>query len=106
MAVTLPPHNPDLPVVCFDFDGVLAENTWPSPRIGDPDAEALDAIWHYHDQGCEVVVLTARPDSHFKRIWAWLEENNVADAVYEITGRKPQACLYLDDRAVRWPLDD
>ena len=100
----LPEHDPALPVVCFDLDGTLAADTWPSPRVGDPDEHALNALVHYHDQGCEVVVFTARPESHFPRIWRWLEDNLVAWAVYDVTNRKPVASLYFDDRAVRWPL--
>lgn len=101
----LPAHNPEHPVVAFDFDGVLAENTWPDPRIGAPDQDALNAVLHYFDAGCEVIVFTARPDSHFPQIKRWLENRGVGHCIYEVTGRKPQACLYFDDRAVRWPLD-
>lgn len=99
-----PEHDPALPVVVFDFDGVLAKNTWPSPAIGAVDWEAIDAISHYHEQGCEVVICTARPESHFPRIWAWLKQHGIDWAVYELTNRKPKACLYFDDRAVVWPL--
>lgn len=94
----------DLPVVAFDFDGVLAENTWPSPVLGQPNREALRALLHYAEGGCEVHILTARPDSHFDRIWAWLRSQQVDHCVYNVTGRKMAASLYFDDRAVRWPL--
>ena len=103
-AILLPLHDPNHKVVAFDFDGVLAANTWPSPKLGLPDYDALDAVCHYFSAGCEVVVFTARPESHFPRIWKWLEEQGLEDVVYDVTGRKPQCCLYFDDRAVRWPL--
>lgn len=100
----LPAHDPALPVVAFDFDGVLARNLWPSPKIGEADANALAAIEDYYAAGCEVVIFTARPESHFPRIWAWLEDHGVAWMIYDVTDHKPRASLYFDDRAVRWPL--
>ena len=98
-----PEVMPDLPVVAFDFDGVLATNTWPSPTLGSPNRDAILALQHYAEQGCEVHILTARPDSHFSRIWAWLEGQQIGHCVYDVTGRKMAASIYFDDRAVRWP---
>lgn len=100
-----PAHDPALPVVVFDFDGVLADNRWPSPSLGNPDVNALKAIEHYCEQNCEVIILTARPESHFVRIWKWLRDFDIDWAVYDVTNRKPAASLYFDDRAVRWPLE-
>ena len=99
-----PPHDPALPVVAIDFDGVLAKNTWPSPALGELDEDAKELVLHYFGLGCEVVVFTARPDSHHDRIRDWLAHHGLFVAVYEVTNRKPKACLYFDDRAVRWPL--
>jgi hypothetical protein len=103
-AMTYPDFDLLLPVVAFDFDGVIAENTWPASHIGAANEEAFDAIEHYFNLDCEVVIFTARPSAHFPRIWKWLEENNMDHAIYDVTNRKPRACLYFDDRAVRWPL--
>ena len=102
--MTYPAHNPELPVVAFDFDGVLAANTWPLPHLGEPDSAALDAVRHYAAQGCEIHVLTARPESHFRDIREWLHRFDVGRLVYDVTNKKMAACLYFDDRAVRWPL--
>ena len=104
MAVNYPAHDPALPVVAVDFDGVLAKNTWPSPGLGRANFDALSMVIHYYDSDCEVVVFTARPDSHLERIWSWLDDNGIGDYVYDVTNKKPKACLYFDDRAVRWPL--
>lgn len=104
MEVSWPAHDPALPVVAFDFDGVVAENTWPSPRLGCADYDAFNGMQHYSRLGCEVVIFTARPDAHLPNIRAWLEEYGMGSVVYDITNRKPRACLYFDDRAVRWPL--
>lgn len=98
----LPAHDPALPVVAFDLDGTLAADTWPSPRVGLADHDALDALVEYYEAGCEVIVFTARPESHFPRIWRWLEQHGVAQCVYDVTNRKPVASVYLDDRAHNW----
>ena len=102
--VNYPEHDPALPVVAFDFDGVLATNTWPSPRLGYPQRDAILALHHYAAEDCEIVIFTARPDEHLPRIRKWLEDQQISWLVYEVTNRKPKACLYFDDRAVRWPL--
>lgn len=99
-----PQFDVRLPVVAFDFDGVIARSKWPRPEIGDADPKAFDAIQHYYTRGCEVIIFTARPTSHHDRIWKWLEEHEMAWAIYDVTNVKPVACLYFDDRAVRWPL--
>lgn len=102
MAMRYPEHDPALPVVCFDFDGTLASDTWPSPRLGNLDLECATAMRFYRKQNCEIVVFTARPDEHLPWIRAWCDRHSLP--VYEVTNRKPKACLYFDDRAVRWPL--
>jgi len=88
--------------VVFDLDGVLAENTWPNPDIGAPIAAALQMAEHFAKQGKELVVYTARPRSHRARIWSWLSDTGLP-WYYVICG-KPVAGLYIDDRAVRFPL--
>lgn len=103
--MSYPAHDPKLPVVAFDFDGVVATNTWPSPALGDIDDDAVEAMLHYYRLGCEVTIFTARPDEHLATIREWLKDYALAGIVYEVTNRKPRACLYFDDRAVRWPLD-
>ena len=99
-----PEVDPRLPVVAFDFDGVCASNTWPSPKLGRPDNDAFDAMCHYNALGCEVVIFTARPDEHLPEIRKWLRDYQMHNIVYEVTNRKPKASIYFDDRAIRWPL--
>jgi len=102
--MTYPAHDPFLPVVAVDFDGTLASSLWPSPALGEADPKALDLVKHYYKEGCEIIVFTARPTSHHERIRDWLAWHGIAYAVYDVTNVKPVACLYFDDRAVRWPL--
>ena len=104
MAVKYPAHDPELPVVAVDFDGVLVENTWPVYGIGRANNDALALLRHYHEEGCEVVIFTARPESHFGMIRGWLFNHGIGHAVYDVTNIKPRASVYIDDRAHRWPL--
>ena len=97
---------PDVPdgfdVVAFDFDGTCATKTWPSPRLGDPIPEALEAIRYYNlKKRCQVVIFTARPASHIPRIWEWVHRHNLQYYIYEVSNTKPVAGLYFDDHAVR-----
>lgn len=98
---------PDVPRghtrVVFDLDGTLAVDTWPRPTIGAPIEEGIELVVHYADLGYEVVIYTARPASHRERIWRWLEENGLAEAVYDVVTDRPVAGLYIDDRAWRPP---
>jgi len=103
-AITYPPHDPQLPVICVDLDGTLAESVWPSPAVGPLDLDALRLVQHYYEEGCEVHILTARPESHFPRIWKWLEKHAIDHMIYTVTNRKPVARWYFDDRSVAWPL--
>ena len=103
--MTYPPVDPELPVVCVDFDGVLAKSTWPSPTIGRSIQEGLDLVIHYHGEGAEVRILTARPESHWPHIWEWLDWVGLHGTVYDVSNVKVPACHYFDDRAWRFPLD-
>lgn len=88
-------------IVCFDFDGTLAEDTWPSPRLGDPIPEGVDMLRHFVEQGYAIIIHTARPPSHVPEIREWLKMHNIYD-VYDVIGGKPGASLYVDDRAVQF----
>ena len=95
------PKLPDskLERVCVDFDGVLVEDTYPSPRIGKPIGQGIAILIYYANQGKEVIVYTARPESHKDRIWAFLRMAGLQDQVYDVVCGKPVAQIYCDDRA-------
>ena len=85
--------------VVFDLDGTLAEDAWPSPRIGKVIPKGERMLRHYSEAGYEVAVYTARPRSHRLAIWNWLRENDLEHLVYDVVTDKPVAGLYIDDRA-------
>jgi hypothetical protein len=97
------PDLPDVPAstgrVCIDFDGTLAEGVWPSPRIGKPMGKGIAILIYYASQGREVIVYTARPESHKERIFAWLRMSGLQDHVYDVVCNKPVADIYIDDKA-------
>ena len=108
MAVSLPGVRPRLPRgglrLRRNHRHAITRMAVTTPRTS-LDNDAANAIIHYYDSGCEVVVFTARPDEHLPEIREWLRQMSLSDYVYEVTNRKPRCCLYFDDRAVRWPLD-
>lgn len=94
----------DIKTIAFDFDGVLATNLWPSPNIGEPVTAAIELAKNYFDHGYEVVVYTARPESHRGGLFTWLNANGMG-FVYDVICNKPRAALYIDDKAAKWPED-
>lgn len=95
------PYVPDvthpLDVIVFDFDGILAEGTWPSPHIGKPIPAGVELLKEYARLGYAITINTARPVSHKAAIESWLRSHLLA--VYDIRCDKPLGCLYIDDRA-------
>jgi hypothetical protein len=100
----LPDTSMNLSVICVDFDGVLAEDTWPSPEIGDPIEAGLDMVEWYATHEFAVVIFTARPEAHKMALWGWLAANGLRGLIYDVVCDKPRAALYIDDKARRWPL--
>jgi hypothetical protein len=100
-----PEIDPLHPTVSIDFDGVLAENTWPSPHLGRQIPEGVQMLLHYAEQQVEIVILTARPPSHWPDIWKWLTAKGLQGIVYDVSNIKQPACIYIDDRAWRFPFE-
>ena len=82
----------------MDFDGTLSENVWPEPYCGPPIRKGVELLKHYAENH-EVIIYTARPDSHERRIWRWLEHQGLDDLVYDVVCGKPRMGLMIDDRA-------
>jgi hypothetical protein len=88
--------------VCFDFDGVLAEDVWPKVAVGEPIEKGLAMLRSYQKQGYEIVIYTSRPKSHENIIRLFLAFQDLSDVVYDITFEKPIAGIYIDDRGFRF----
>lgn len=85
--------------VIFDFDGVLAKDTWPSPVVGETIPDGVELMKDYALMGYEICIYTARPESHKPLIWSWVDKEDLHDVVYDVICGKPSAWLYIDDRS-------
>lgn len=78
------PYRPGpIRAVSFDLDGTLAHMNGRSPF--DPtlyhtdivDEHVREALWNYQDMGYEVIILTARDDTHRQAVDDWLYANGI-----------------------------
>lgn len=97
-----PEVPPGFSKIAIDLDGTIAEKVWPGTHVGALIPEGLDCILHYADLGVEVVILTARPPSHWPRIWGWVQANGLYNVIYDVTNVKtPDMGIIIDDKAWR-----
>ncbi len=89
----------DRPVVCVDLDGVL--NSFDGWKGADyfhpPRPGAREFLQNLNQLGYRCVIFTVRWAPHVQQ---WLERNDLAQYVSEVTDKKPPAHVYVDDRAV------
>lgn len=90
--------------VCLDFDGVLhnPHDREPGHRMGKPVHGAAEACWSLSAQGHELVVHTARTseERHVGHVADWLLYFHFPPMAISVC--KPQADVYLDDKALRF----
>lgn len=87
-----------LPIV-FDLDGTLAESTYPEPHVGRAITGMVNLARRYHNEdNREIIIHTARPESHKDLIWNWVYMNGLETVIYDVICGKPRAALYVDDR--------
>ena len=93
-----------LPIV-FDLDGTLAEGTYPEPHIGKAIPSMVKLVHYFASHDREIIIHTARPESHRDAIWRWVRLHGLENAIYDVVTGKPRGSLYIDDRS--WnPLTD
>jgi CMP-N,N'-diacetyllegionaminic acid synthase len=99
----LPPDaNRDRLTYCVDIDGVLCTNTWGAYERAEPLAEAIAAVTTLHRAGHRIVLFTARGTTTGID-WRDLTERQMREwgvAYDELHLGKPNADVYIDDRAV------
>lgn len=91
--------------VAVDFDGVVHSyhRGWADGTCyGHPLPGAAEALAELAAR-YRVVVFTARDSLDDVR--RWLEKHGLAEHVHSVTGQKPSAVAYVDDRAVCFDLD-
>ena len=99
--------------VCLDFDGVLAHYTEWNGTIGEPNPEGVKLLKKLHEAGYKIVLQSCRwhrdweeADKRRTEVGAWLVQNGLAQYIHDIEpGSKALADVYVDDRAVHFPLN-
>jgi len=112
--------------ICFDFDGVLAEyTTWKGhEHIGKPITENIELVKRLHAQGDNLALCSTRlsstpfidePTRYDKMVTEgdsllivcdWLIEQGIRDCFRMIQGEKPMADYYIDDKGLRYGLEN
>ena len=90
--------------IAIDFDGVLADGKR-IPREHNfggwkPKENAVEAIKFLQGLGYECYILTAREEQEWDGMKGWLKRHGFPEM--EVTNRKMNAVVYIDDRAVRF----
>ena len=101
----------NLPTLAIDFDGTICEYTgWKGIfHIGEIKPEAENTIKELAKEYV-LILHTTRLNSHltkdidscYAQIMSWLVKHDIADCFSIITGEKPIADIYIDDRAYRF----
>ena len=108
-------------VIAVDFDGVLCRKDW--PRIGAPMPGAFDFLDWLELKGFKKVLWTCREGPWLDEALAWLDLKGkygrewwdgvnetpacmVYEAGFKTPPRKVFADLYIDDRAIMFPVLD
>ncbi len=101
--------------ICIDFDGVIHRYSkgWQDGSIYDPPMEgARDQMEKMVKNGYKLVIFTTRlnpevnEDTNLEKnkMTKWLSENGfeLNKHYHDITAVKPNALVYIDDRALRF----
>lgn len=87
---------------CFDIDGVICTNTDGEYEKALPDYQVIDRINQLFSEGNKIILFTAR-GSTTGIDWKALTQKQMAAwkvRYHELFLGKPQADLYIDDRAI------
>lgn len=91
-------------ILAIDFDGTLHDITHPiaGKRMGEPIAGALQAMEDLYDQGHRIIIYTVRAATKQGKevVEEWLDHFGID--FHDITAVKPNADMFIDDRAVRF----
>ena len=94
-------------VIAVDFDGVIHRYSkgWQDGAIYDPPmAGCKEALENLMEQGCHIVIHSARKDT--AAIEEWMKKHQIPFDRFAEHGPKPYAHFYLDDKGLRfenWP---
>lgn len=93
------------PRICFDIDGVIATGTVETVYSDDagwaydkctPIQKTIDLIRQLDDNGCDIVLMTARYEEDREKTVSWLKRHQIP--YKKLVMGKPNADLYIDDK--------
>jgi hypothetical protein len=90
--------------IAIDFDGVLIDHPHSLSfeeclQLGLPTIDSVE-ILNYLSKFYKLVVLTARKDDELIKVKQWLSDYGFPKM--EVTNKKMDATLYIDDRCLRF----
>jgi hypothetical protein len=90
------------PTLAVDFDGVIHAYSkgWQGGEIYDEPVEGCAEALRQLSKRYEMVVFTAR--HNLEDVHKYLVRHSIRHHFKEITNRKPQAEVYLDDRGLKF----
>lgn len=95
---------PEPIVLSIDFDGVIHDYKKPlkDKRMGAPIQDAEHFVKHLYDRGFVIKVYTvkATTESGKRAVEDWLKYYVIP--FHEVTAIKPNAALYIDDKALHF----
>lgn len=101
-------------IIAIDFDGVIHDDFkgyHDGTIYGDIIKGAFKALQHIHRSGHKIIIFTAkcradRPLVNGKTggqlVLEWLNRHGVAEYVFEVTGAKPEADYYIDNKGIKF----
>jgi hypothetical protein len=86
-------------ILAIDFDGVIHNN--PTKGMGNPIEGAKESLHKlYWDNRIIIHSVRATTEDGKRMIESWMNEKEIP--YHEVTSTKPQADVYLDDKAIRF----
>ena len=90
-------------IIAVDLDGTLAKQTT-GAGIGAPIRDMVERVKKWTESGREVVIFTARAETQYRQIQAWLQSNGMP--MLNVTNIKDSEMTeFWDNKAVRVETD-
>jgi hypothetical protein len=95
----------------LDFDGVIHDDNLgfhDGTIYGNPVSGSLESIKNLSKR-YKLIIYTCKANpkrplingkNGIELIWEWLEKYNIKDCIFDVTYNKPQALVYIDDKAI------